>query len=88
MARPGEHECRLSEVPPAEVGNDTVGGHETAGLSNVGHGSVEGEGEVGLDAAVSFEVRNGLVGECHSIATAITEVLLCEISIWTIKGLR
>jgi hypothetical protein len=58
----------------SEVGDPSISCHETAGLADIGHGSVKGEGEVSLDAWVVVQVRNGLVSKGHSIAVASVKV--------------
>lgn len=69
----------LVDVAVAEVGNPTVTSHETAGLADIGHGSVKGEGEVGLDGGVVVEVGDGLVSKGHGVAVSSVEVSASEL---------
>jgi hypothetical protein len=62
----------LVEVPASESGQGTsVLVHELAVSSNVGHLVFKGEGEISNDVRVSVEIRNGLVGKAHGVATAV-----------------
>jgi len=72
MAGLSEHDCRLVDVCATESGKGTsLVVHEEVVTSNVVHLVFEGEGEVGLDARVSVEIRNGLVSEAHGVAIAV-----------------
>jgi hypothetical protein len=62
----------LVEVPASESGQGTsVLVHELAVSSNVGHLVFKGEGEISNDVRVSVEIRNGLVGKTHGVATTV-----------------